>query len=184
MLVEQGFAAVSHRAVAGRAGLPLSSTTYYFASLDELIEGAVRGLADNWRALARRVVADLPERIRSRRQLAEAILRVATLAPATGAPTEPDTQLALYERYLEAARHPQLRPIIIEFDEELDAVLAEVLRRGGVPSSRATARLVLAVVDGALLRALAEGQPPTAATAPLTHLLRSLDGPGDQRPPG
>ena len=37
LLVEGGFDAVRHRAVATRAGLPLASTTYYFESLDDLI---------------------------------------------------------------------------------------------------------------------------------------------------
>src|SRR4051794_34000809 len=41
LLVEGGFDAVRHRAVADRAGLPLASTTYYFDSLDELVMAAV-----------------------------------------------------------------------------------------------------------------------------------------------
>jgi len=41
LLCEGGFDAVRHRAVARRAGLPLASTTYYFSSLDDLIEKAV-----------------------------------------------------------------------------------------------------------------------------------------------
>ena len=40
LLCEGGFDAVRHRAVAQRAGLPLASTTYYFSSLDDLIEKA------------------------------------------------------------------------------------------------------------------------------------------------
>ena len=35
-----GFEAVRHRAVAEKAGLPLASTTYYFASLDDLVTAA------------------------------------------------------------------------------------------------------------------------------------------------
>src|SRR4051795_11269264 len=38
-----GFDAVRHRAVAERAGLPLASTTYYFASLDDLVTAAADG---------------------------------------------------------------------------------------------------------------------------------------------
>ncbi|MDT5178075.1 MAG: hypothetical protein QOJ95_2273, partial [Mycobacterium sp.] len=41
LLCEGGFDAVRHRAVARRAGLPLASTTYYFSSLDDLVERAV-----------------------------------------------------------------------------------------------------------------------------------------------
>ena len=41
LLGSGGFDAVRHRAVAEKAGLPLASTTYYFASLDELVTVAV-----------------------------------------------------------------------------------------------------------------------------------------------
>src|SRR4051812_49583078 len=41
LLVDGGFDAVRHRAVAERAGLPLASTTYYFDSLDELVTAAI-----------------------------------------------------------------------------------------------------------------------------------------------
>jgi TetR/AcrR family transcriptional regulator, regulator of biofilm formation and stress response len=42
VISEHGVDAVSHRAVAEEAGVPLASTTYYFESLDELLEGALR----------------------------------------------------------------------------------------------------------------------------------------------
>lgn len=46
ILVEQGAAALTHRAVAARAGVSLGSTTRYFASIDELQEAALGLLAD------------------------------------------------------------------------------------------------------------------------------------------
>ena len=42
LLLEGGFDAVRHRAVADRAQLPLASTTYYFGSLDELLVAVYR----------------------------------------------------------------------------------------------------------------------------------------------
>ena len=41
VIAEQGVAAVTHRAVATEADVPPASTTYYFKSLDELLEGAL-----------------------------------------------------------------------------------------------------------------------------------------------
>ena len=79
LLMEHGFAAVSHRAVAQHAELPLSATTYYFRSLDELLEGTVRQFADGWLASASVVVADLPAQLDDPRALAEALVRVAAL---------------------------------------------------------------------------------------------------------
>ena len=42
LLGESGAKSVTHRAVAERAGLPLASTTYYFRSVHQLIEEALK----------------------------------------------------------------------------------------------------------------------------------------------
>ncbi len=184
LLMEHGFAAVSHRAVAQHAALPLSATTYYFSSLEELLEGAVLQLADGWLASAEAIAADLPAQLDGPRALAEALVRVATLGPADETAPDSWTQLSLYDRYLEAARHPRLRPIVAEYDDRIQALLADVLRRrAGSPDAPAgattrTARLVLAVIDGATLRALAEGLPVATATTAVEQLLDALR-PGD-----
>ncbi|WP_053351742.1 TetR/AcrR family transcriptional regulator [Leucobacter musarum] len=46
IIVEQGPAALTHRAVAARASVPLGSTTQYFTSIDDLRESALQALAD------------------------------------------------------------------------------------------------------------------------------------------
>lgn len=46
IIVEQGAASLTHRAVAARAGVALASTTQYFSSIDELRELALQLLAD------------------------------------------------------------------------------------------------------------------------------------------
>src|SRR4051794_27277197 len=64
LLIEGGFDAVRHRAIAERAGLPLSSTTYYFDSLDELIAAAVEHHARGELARGTAQLAALPDRPR------------------------------------------------------------------------------------------------------------------------
>ena len=180
LLMTRGFAAVSHRAVAQHAELSLSSTTYYFESLDELLEGAVRQLAEGWLADAGAVVAELPRQLDDPRALAEALVHVAVQGPAGEPATDSGTLLSLYDRYLEAARHPRMRPVVAEYDDRIEALLIDVLRRrtgsldAAAGESRRTARLVLAVIDGAVLRALAEGLPVATATTTLEHLLTAL----------
>lgn len=46
LVIENGPAALTHRAVAKRAQVPLGSTTQHFTSIDELRETALRQLAD------------------------------------------------------------------------------------------------------------------------------------------
>lgn len=180
LLMERGFGAVSHRAVAQKADLPLAATTYYFTSLDDLLEGAVRRLADGWLAGAGAVVADLPPQLDDSRALAEALIRVAALGPAGENATDSRTLLSLYDRYVEAARRPRMRPVVAEYDDRIEALLADVLlRRADSPDAtagdvRQTARLVLAVIDGALLRALAEDLPVVSAREVVEQLLNVL----------
>src|SRR6476620_7597038 len=42
LAAELGAGAVTHRAVAARAGVPLSTTSYFFSSIDELVTEALR----------------------------------------------------------------------------------------------------------------------------------------------
>jgi TetR/AcrR family transcriptional repressor of nem operon len=46
LLIESGYAAVTYRAVAARAGVTPSLVQYYFPSLDDLLVGAVRRRSD------------------------------------------------------------------------------------------------------------------------------------------
>lgn len=172
--MEQGFAAVSHRSVAERATLPLSATTYYFTSLEELVHAAVSALFDSWLGGVRTLVADCPPHMTEITQVADTLFRVVAYVPAEGENAIRKGLHMLYDRYLEAARHSHLRSVITRYDEQLDTLLADILCRGGLPHDVDTARLVLAVMDGALLRALAEGAPVSSARVPLEQFLRSL----------
>lgn len=46
IVVEQGAAALTHRAVSARGGIPLGTMTRHFPSIDELREAALRALGD------------------------------------------------------------------------------------------------------------------------------------------
>lgn len=49
----KGIAGLSHRSVAAEADVPLGSTTYHFASLDELLIAALRRTNENFATLMR-----------------------------------------------------------------------------------------------------------------------------------
>jgi DNA-binding transcriptional regulator YbjK len=102
---EHGPRAVTHRAVAREADVPLAATTYYFSSREELLEEALRYAGS-------RDVRDLEHLAQS---LSPGDLSVEALAAVLSAylskqlRTRRRTILAQYELQLESARRPHLR---------------------------------------------------------------------------
>ncbi|KUJ34199.1 HTH-type transcriptional regulator RcdA [Streptomyces sp. MBT84] len=140
---ERGIAGLSHRSVAAEADVPLGSTTYHFATLDELMVAALRQTNEGFaKALAASGLED-----------AEGDL-AADLARALGTWLGGDrTGVELeYELYLAALRRPALRPVAAEWTEET----AERLARRTDP---VTARALLALMDGICLQVLLTGSP-------------------------
>lgn len=146
----EGPAALSHRAVAARAGLPLAATTYYYRGLDDLAAAAGSALVADWVAHADGVL----RRVRSRAAPTDPVGAVveAVLPPGDDAAVR-----AHYEQLLAAARVPALAAALGAGRVRLDAVLAELLTALGLDGvAPATA---LALVDGAVVAAASEGRP-------------------------
>ena len=170
LLREAGLAGLSHRAVAARARLPLAATTYYFASLQDLRDEALTRLVEAWLDAARAALERVPPRLDGPGAVARAVVGLVTATP-EGAGSDRDRMLVAYERYLEAGRHPRLQAVVGASNDRLVALVADVLARGDLPVVPEP-RLVLALTDGALITALAEGRPPAeAAVAAVTALL-------------
>ncbi|MFE6779583.1 TetR/AcrR family transcriptional regulator [Streptomyces sp. NPDC057702] len=144
VVAERGIEALSHRTAAAAADVPLGSTTYHFATLDELLVAALRQVCaepgtavETWR---RAVAAPVP--------LADALADLLL-----GAPREDLGQVRLaYELYLAALRREALRPVAAEW---MDAVVEILARRTG---DAASARALLALADGLLMQALLTGR--------------------------
>jgi DNA-binding transcriptional regulator YbjK len=134
-----GIAGLSHRAVAAEADVPLGSTTYHFASLDELLIAALRQANESLAAAMRESGA-----------FADPVRDVPTvLADAVGdwlGKGRAGVELE-YELYLAALRRPALRPVAAEW---ADAV-CELLSARTDP---VTAKALVAVLDGICLQVL------------------------------
>lgn len=170
LLCEGGFEAVRHRAVADRAGLPLASTTYYFSSLEELIENAVDHLGTAEVIALRSRVQDLPRRRRGAEAVAD--LLVDLLA---GEPSR-DQLISRYERYLAGARHPELRDLERRLlQQRIDAV-AEAMARSGRRARADMMTALLYSVDGAMVSALvgASDLPHESVRATLVDVIDVL----------
>jgi DNA-binding transcriptional regulator YbjK len=133
-----GVAGVSHRAVAAEAGVSVASTTYHFASLDDLLVAALTWAAED-------LAAELQERAtelgaRPADELAQLIEHCLVYRRGR--------TLAEYELYLLAARRPALREAAAAWLEPL----TEIARNFTGDPHRAS--LLVAALDGILLQAL------------------------------
>jgi TetR/AcrR family transcriptional regulator, regulator of biofilm formation and stress response len=136
LISEHGVEAVGHRAVAEDAGVPLAATTYYFKSLDELLEGALRLFVDEE---AERLTL-LAERLQGQD------LPPVEIARLFRSELEPD--VAQFELYVEAARRPALREVARRSVEMYATVATVALRAAGVDKPAIEPRAFVALFDG------------------------------------
>lgn len=163
LLVEGGFDAVRHRAVAERADLPLASTTYYFGSLDDLVTAAVEHHARAELDRGRAQLAALPAERRDLDSLIELVLDQ-LLGPPAG-DRDAETVLLRYERLVATFRRPYLRPVMRTLGAELRGLLQEVFTRSGISVDARRLEQLIALVDGAVVNALIEVDPDPRAVA-------------------
>ena len=157
LLSEGGFAAIHHRAVAERAGLPLASTTYYFSSLDDLIRAAVEAEGKRELAAGRQRLEELTEQPRSADAVIELMLDM--LLGADSREGGVDAVLLRYERFVGSPRRPYLAPLMRELTAELHDLLTEILGRSDMEVGRDRLVELIALVDGAVVNALIESDP-------------------------
>jgi DNA-binding transcriptional regulator YbjK len=147
-----GTGAVTHRAVAEEAGVPLASTTYYFASKDELLEQA-------FDLAARDEVARLEALVR---ELTVTDAGTATWIEATAATLagelarEPETRLATLELLLEAARRPAVRESVGRWLGAYRGLAQAGAIATGSPAPELDAEITMAVLTGLALLQLAD----------------------------
>jgi len=144
---EQGPDALTHRAVAERAGVAVSATTYWFSSKEEIFREAVTLAAGEEVERFERLVLDLAPRDTAPADWA----REVSAALAADLLSDPARPIALYEFLLEAARRPTLREEV----ERLHAAqlrLAEAgLRATGSDDPETDAHVVVATITGLIL---------------------------------
>jgi DNA-binding transcriptional regulator YbjK len=155
LIGEQGPDALTHRAVAERAGVSLSATTYWFSSKDEIFTEAVALAAGEEVERLERLVLTLAPRHVAPADWA----RELSAALAADVQQNPARPVAMYEFVLEAARQPELRDEVARW-EAAHLRLAEAgLRAVGSADPETDAHIVVAVVSGLMLGLLANPNP-------------------------
>ena len=168
LLGEQGAKSVTHRAVAQRAGLPLASTTYYFDSVQQLIEEALKlHVAERVAELSGLAGLALSARGASATDIAERLAEVLAAAPTP-------ILVAQYQMYLDAGRNPALQPAVAASLAAFEGLAADVLTALGAREPQTTAEAFVALIDGFALHRLARPRDRAHETAVLVAAMRAL----------
>lgn len=152
-----GVSGVTHRSVAKQAGLSASAATYYFATIDDLLLGALTTAANEYAVQLATLMTNGLDEI-------EGIAQMIANASGIG------RQRALAERELTllAARRPALRPIA----QHWRILLARAASKHS--KDPLTIQSMVATADGICTRILLEDKPITQTEVYdlLRHLLR------------
>ena len=146
VIAESGVDGTSHRRVAAAAGVPLGSTTYYFASRDDLLRAAFTRfadtVADRFRARLERVAPG--DREGGARAVVDIVRR----------DVFPDARelVLTHELYTLAARDPRYRELTRAWLDRSRAALERCF-------DPATARVVDALIEGLTLHHALDGRP-------------------------
>lgn len=149
---KEGIDAVSHRRVAELAGVPLGSTTYYFSSREQMLTEALDHCARVEIDKLGSELSSLSEAAGDRVELGRAL--TAFVMEQLG--EDQWRTMGQYALLHEAARRPELRSIVGSWTESLCAVIEGALTDIGSSSPALDATMLLAMLDGILLGAMAD----------------------------
>ncbi|QGK70628.1 TetR family transcriptional regulator [Allosaccharopolyspora coralli] len=145
VVADRGIDKLTHRAVAAAAGVPLGSTTYHFATLDDLLAVALQYAAQDditqLRAWSERLGGphDLPS------ALADLVLHY--LGP------ERTSTIVQHELYVAAMHRPALRDASTAWDDALVELFT-------AHTDRTTGRMVSTIFCGLLLQGMVRESTP------------------------
>jgi DNA-binding transcriptional regulator YbjK len=170
LFAEGGSRAVTHRAVARRAGLPPATTTYYFASIEELLREALRDHIGRWRS-AIEALAGI-DSSPTTMTVADVTPTIAAVFAARG----PEVAALELSIYLAATRDDALRDEAADAIRGFEDLTARWLRILGVPSPDRLAGALLTAVAGTALRRQCGLYDEDEEAARMSETIRDLVG--------
>ncbi|MGH3378139.1 MAG: TetR/AcrR family transcriptional regulator [Actinoallomurus sp.] len=146
VVAERGVEGVTHRAVAAAAGVPLGSTTYHFATLDDLLVVALHTAAEHNVVRLRAWERELAPGADLAAALADLVVR--------GLTEERAQTVVEYELYVAALHRPPLRRASRGWDDALVELFAS-------RTDAVTGELLAATFCGLVMQELLADPPPT-----------------------
>ncbi len=170
----KGAGAVTHRAVAEEAGVPLASTTYYFASKNDLLRETLAFAAEADRETTDQLAAALAD-VTSAGEFADTLADHVNDWLGVGRPVV----VSHYEISLEGARRPELAEIDRAWTDRYVMTLAEPFARLGSAEPNRDAWIVVSAVEGMVFDELSGPRPGferEILRPALDRLIRALVG--------
>jgi TetR/AcrR family transcriptional regulator, regulator of biofilm formation and stress response len=154
IVAREGVAAVTHRGVAGEAGVALSSTTWHFATKADILEAALHWTArrevERIRAIADRLGDTGFDPSPWADELGEWLLEQVT--------GEREIAVALYRLQVELLGSTGALEVHREWGDGLRAVGERVLERSSTTTPDLDVRLIVAALDGLRMGVLNSGE--------------------------
>lgn len=151
IVAERGVGGATHRAIAERAQVPPSTTTYFFASIDELILEALRHFTTLRVQQLEQLGDVLKEQGTEPAQIARTFAEILCAAPV-------QHEIALFEAYLDANRRDaDDQHTVASVLQAFEGVAVHALQAIGTPNPELVAPLFVSLADGYALRRLALG---------------------------
>jgi TetR/AcrR family transcriptional regulator, regulator of biofilm formation and stress response len=154
IVAREGVAAVTHRRVAGEAGVALSSTTWHFAAKADILEAALHWTArrevGGMRAIADRLGGSDFDPSAWAEELGEWLIDQVT--------GEREIAVALYRLQVELLGSAGALAVHREWGENLRALGERVLQRSPTTTPELDVRLVVAALDGLRMGVLNSGE--------------------------
>jgi DNA-binding transcriptional regulator YbjK len=167
LLADGGPRAVTHRAVAARAGVPQASTTYYFESIQQLTDEALRLHLSERTAELQAMIASAAGRGGSTEDIARVLAEMLITR-------SPEIAIAQFEVYLQAGRNPELRSHVEQTLCAFEQIAASALGFLGAREPERAAPLFVALIDGFLLHRVARPGRERADAEGLFEAMRAL----------
>jgi DNA-binding transcriptional regulator YbjK len=167
LFAEGGSRAVTHRAVAKRAGLPPATTTYYFASIEELLREALAAHIQSW-------TAELQALTEADTDFTESLDQAAGLVSRVWALRGPEVAAVELSIFLAATRDPKLKDAATEALASFERLAERLLGRMGVEDAGPLAASVIALIAGSAVRRQAGQYPEDVEARMLATAIRDL----------
>lgn len=167
VIADRGLERVTFRAVSEQAGFPASTTSYFFGSVDEVVDAAITRVAETVTGHVAALLDNARSGAITRDELAESLIDLVS-------GQDNDDSIAQFEAYLAVRRRPELAEPVHRIMRSIEQATEEALDAFGVKDPQMLAKQYIALIDGFTLQEIARpgGQESRRALGDLmTRLL-------------